>query len=59
MDTIERREILDALKDFYTEEEAELWLISEQKLLGGLRPIDCKASESWRLVDQLRSGAYI
>lgn len=50
---------IEDLKDFYSREEAEQWMRSEQKLLNGRRPVDCAPQEVWRLIDQLKSGAHI
>lgn len=59
MDCIERAKIVEALQEFYSVEEAVEWIFAEQKLLDGRRAIDCSATEVWRLIEQLRSGAYI
>lgn len=59
MSPLELHRIECALADFYGEGEVALWLDRPQRLLGGKKPLDCSAEEVWRLIDQLRSGAYI
>jgi transcriptional regulator with XRE-family HTH domain len=54
---------LTELAEFYSPEEAKLWLFSPQKLLGGqtaaARIQAGKTQDVFALLDQLRSGAYI
>jgi len=54
---------LTELAEFYSPEEAKLWLFSPHKLLGGERAAARiqagKTQDVFALLDQLRSGAYI
>jgi len=54
---------LTELAEFYTPEEARLWLFAPHKLLSGespaLRIQNDKAQDVFALLDQLRSGAYV
>ena len=54
---------LTELAEFYSPEEAKLWLFSPHKLLGGetaaARIQAGKTQDVFALLDQLRSGAYI
>lgn len=54
---------LAELSEFYTPEEAKLWLFSPHKLLGGdttaARIQAGKTQDVFALLDQLRSGAYV
>jgi len=54
---------LRELSEFYSPEEAKLWLFSPHKLLGGetaaARIQAGKTQDVFALLDQLRSGAYI
>lgn len=54
---------LTELAEFYSPEEAKLWLFSPNKLLGGetaaARIQAGKTQDVFALLDQLRSGAYI
>jgi hypothetical protein len=47
------------LRQFYTESEIDIWMQSEQKLLGWREPIDCDYEEVKRLIAQLEDGVYI
>jgi len=54
---------LTELAEFYSPEEAKLWLFSPHRLLGGetaaARIQAGKTHDVFALLDQLRSGAYI
>lgn len=54
---------LAELAEFYSPEEAKLWLFSPNKLLGGetaaARIQAGKTQDVFALLDQLRSGAYV
>jgi hypothetical protein len=54
---------LTELSEFYSPEEAKLWLLSPHELLGGESPAACiqagKTQDVSALLDQLRSGAYL
>ncbi len=54
---------LSELSEFYSPEEAKLWLFSPHKLQGGetaaARIQAGKTQEVFALLDQLRSGAYV
>ncbi len=54
---------LTELAEFYSPEEAKLWLFSPHRLLGGetaaARIQAGKTQDVFALLDQLRSGAYI
>lgn len=54
---------LTELSEFYSPEEAKLWLFSPHKLLGGetaaARIQAGKTQDVFALIEQLRSGAYI
>lgn len=54
---------LSELAEFYSPEEAKLWLFSPHKLLGGDSPADrIKNGDTdavAALLDQIRSGAYV
>jgi len=51
------------LADYYSAEEAKLWLFSPNRQLGGARPADLiadqRTDEVLQLIDQLDSAAYI
>lgn len=51
------------LAEFYTPEEAKLWLFTPQRLLGGKTPADRIANDSvdevLALVKQLQDGAFV
>jgi len=51
------------LAEFYAPDEAHLWLLSPNKLLGGATPADRikegRTDDVSALLDQLRSGAYV
>ena len=55
--------IVDQLADFYTPQEARLWLFSPQKLLAGETPSNLiragKIDSVRLLVDQLRDSVYL
>jgi hypothetical protein len=55
--------VLGELAEFYSPEEAKLWLFSPHKLLGGetaaARIEAGRAHDVLALLDQLRSGAYV
>lgn len=55
--------IAQLLSEFYTPEEARLWLFSPHRLLDGRRPADLisedRTDDVLTLIDQLQSGAYI
>lgn len=54
---------LTELSEFYSPEEAKLWLFSPHRLLGGetaaARIQNSKTADVFALLDQLRSGAYL
>jgi transcriptional regulator with XRE-family HTH domain len=54
---------LSELSEFYSPEEAKLWLFSPHKLLGGATAAERiqagKTQDVFTLLDQLRSGAYV
>lgn len=54
--------VLARLSEFYTLEEAEIWLHARHFLLGGERPIDLinegREREVWDVIEQLESGTY-
>ena len=56
-------QVRDELAEFYTPDEAELWLDSPHKLLGGDKPRDRilagREGDVLALIDQLRSGAFV
>ena len=60
---LELEYIVDQLSDFYEPQEARLWLISRQKLLGGDIPAELiqkrQTEKIIRMIDQLRDGVYI
>lgn len=51
------------IADYYTEEEAEVWMTSPQPLLNGEIPVDLiaegRADELHSLLDAMDAGAYI
>ena len=53
---------LTELSEFYSAEEARLWLFAPHKLLGGESPAtriqEGRTTDVFSLLDQLRSGAY-
>lgn len=55
--------LVGQLADFYTADEAKLWLFSPHRLLDGARPadliVDGRTDEVLQLIDQLDSAAYI
>ncbi len=55
--------LISELAEFYTPEEARLWLFSPQKLLDGDRPADRiqegKVKDVLALINYLRDGAYV
>jgi transcriptional regulator with XRE-family HTH domain len=55
--------IAQLLSEFYTPEEAKLWLFSPHRQLDGARPADLisedRMDEVLALIDQLQSGAYV
>src|SRR5690242_12320834 len=54
---------LTELSEFYDPEEARLWLLSPNRLLGGATPADRikegRTEDVFALLEQLRSGAYV
>jgi transcriptional regulator with XRE-family HTH domain len=54
---------LTELSEFYSPEEARLWLFAPHKLLKGDSPAqriqNDQAQDVFALIDQLRSGAYV
>ncbi len=62
-DKLTEQEIFTALLNFYTEDEARLWLVSSNKLLGDKPPcnmIDAgRGDEVLRLLHQLSDGVYL
>ena len=54
---------ISELAEFYTPDEARIWLLSPNKLLGGATPADRikqgRTDDVFALLDQLRSGAYV
>lgn len=55
--------IVDQLSDFYSPEEARIWLFSRQKLLDGRQPAqlihDGQTERVIEIIDQLRDGVFI
>lgn len=55
--------LVSQLADYYSANEAKLWLFSPHRLLGGARPADLiveqRTDEVLKLIDQLDSAAYI
>lgn len=55
--------IVEQLADIYKPDEARLWLLSPQKLLQGVKPIDLirlgNFQEVLKVVHQLREGVYL
>lgn len=55
--------IVEQLADFYTPQEARLWLFSRQKLLDGKTPVELIAASQTEqvlgVIRRLREGAYI
>lgn len=55
--------LIEELAEFYTPEEARLWLFSPHRLLGGDRPADRiqrgQTDDVRALIAQLRDGAYV
>ena len=53
---------LTELSEFYSADEARLWLFAPHKMLGGVSPADSiqtgNTADVFALLDQLRSGAY-
>ena len=53
---------LTELSEFYSAEEARLWLFAPHKMLGGVSPAvriqEGRSDDVFALLDQLRSGAY-
>lgn len=59
----ELRWVAERLSDFYTPEEARLWLHSAHPLLKGERAVDLitagRTNEVLEVIEQLDSGAYV
>lgn len=59
----DRAVALEALREFYSVDDAVTWLNSPHHLLANVAPVDLlgtdRAKEVFALIDQLRSGAYI
>jgi uncharacterized protein (DUF2384 family) len=57
------QELVDELSDFYDQQEARLWLFSQQKLLGGQTPAQLiqqgHVEEVRRVIAQLRDGVFV
>lgn len=57
------RYVVDRLSDFYTADEARLWLHSRHPLLGGERAIDLinagRTEEVLTVIERLDAGAYL
>jgi transcriptional regulator with XRE-family HTH domain len=55
--------LVSQLSEYYSAEQAKLWLFSPHKLLDGARPSDLiaeqRTDEVLRLIDQLDSASYI
>ena len=55
--------IVEQLADFYTPQEARLWLFSRQKLLGGRVPANLiaedKSEEVLAVISQLREAVFV
>jgi transcriptional regulator with XRE-family HTH domain len=55
--------LVDELSDFYTPNEARLWIFSPQKHLGGASPAELiregRIDEVMRLVNQVRDAVYV
>ena len=56
------RYVIDRLAEFYTPEEARLWLYSRHRLLEGKRPIDLiqvgRAEDVLGVIESLDQGTY-
>lgn len=53
------RLLLDELSVIYEDAEAELWLQTPHSLLDGRRPVDCPVGDVLRVIDQLKTGAFV
>lgn len=57
------RYIVERLSDFYTPQEARLWLHTEHPLLGGKRAVDLVQARDTKAVlkaiDRLEAGAFV
>jgi len=55
--------LISELAELYPPKEAQLWLFSHHKLLGGERPADLiqrgETEEVLRIISQLKDGAYV
>lgn len=55
--------LAERLSEFYSPEEARLWLFTPHRLLGGDKPADRiqagKLDDVLALIDQLKDGAYV
>ena len=55
--------IINELSDFYTPQEARMWLYAPQRLLGDVAPAELiqegRAQEVIAVVNQLRDGVYV
>jgi hypothetical protein len=60
---LELEYIIDQLSDFYTPNEARVWIFSRQRLLSGASPAELinggRIDEVLRLVNQLRDAVYL
>jgi hypothetical protein len=60
---IQSMRVLEELGDLYTAEEAVIWMKAKQILLNGDTPMqrirDGKAEDVLRLINQIKTGAYI
>jgi len=60
---LELEYIVDLLSDFYSPQEARMWLFGRQRLLDGRTPADLieegRAQEVIAVIDQLREGVYV
>ena len=55
--------IVEQLSDFYSPQEARIWLFSRQKLLDGRIPAELiqagQADKVIQVIDELREGVYL
>lgn len=59
----ELSDVREALAEFYTPEQAELWLGSPHRLLGGDTPrtriLMGFVDDVWALIEQIQTGAFV
>lgn len=58
-DPVALRDVRMRLPELYSNSEAELWLASPQKLLGGKRPLDCEPCEVLQVIRAIMDGVYL